>query len=116
MLRELARPLLLILCIVSLLAAFEAAFFEPATGFEQRALDALELLALSGAICVLSGMVFRDAPSGPRVSQVKLPVQVKLRATLPVQLFFWGSGVMVVLFLLAWYLEVSSVFDGHVRY
>jgi hypothetical protein len=109
MLKEMARPIALVFCILSLYAVLQAAFFDLATDAPHRLREALGMLGLSAAVCLLSGWIFRDGEhsSGRRG---------RLVATLPVQLFCWASGVMAVLFALAWYLETVSVFEGHVRY
>ncbi len=107
MLREIARPVVLVLCILCLLAVFQAAFLEPVNNAE-RIREALAMLGLSGAVSLLSGWVFRDGEQSARHG--------RLISTLPVQLFCWATGVMAVLFVLAWYLETYSVFEGHVRY
>ncbi len=99
---------MLVLCIVSLLAVFQAAFFEPSRDMTMRVREALAMLGLSGAVSLLSGLVFRDGEQSARHG--------RLISTLPVQLFCWATGVMTVLFALAWYLETYSVFEGHVRY
>jgi hypothetical protein len=107
MLRELARPVALVFCILSLYAVFQAAFFEPASDVSYRFRESLAMLGLAGTVCLLSGWVFRDAKHSSHRGLAK---------TLPVQLFCWGSTGMAVLFLMAWYLETYSVFETHARY
>ena len=95
-------------CILSLYAVLQAGFFELATDTPHRLREALGMLGLSAPVCLLSGWVFRDGEQSARHG--------RLISTLPVQLFCWATGVMAVLFALAWYLETYSVFEGHVRY
>ena len=106
LLRELARPVVLVLCILSLYAVFQAAFFEPASDVPQRLRESLARLGLSATVCILSGWLFRDGKPWPKGSLVK---------TLPMQLLCWASAVMGVLFAAASYIETYSVFESHVR-
>ena len=86
---------------------FHAAFFAPASDLEHRVYRSLLLLALSAAICVVSGLLEReDAPDAANAS---------LGATLPLQLFWWAAGVMVVLFVAAWYVESYSMLYRDIR-
>ena len=39
-----------------------------------------------------------------------------LSGTLPVQIFFWATGIMTVLFLVSWYLEAYCIFYRDVRF
>ena len=107
MLRELAKPVALVLCILSLYAVFQAAFFAPGNDVPNRLRESLAMLGVAGAVCLLSGLVFRDVEQSSRGGLVK---------TLPVQLFCWGSTGMAVLFLVAWYLETYCVFEPRVHY
>ena len=107
MFRELTRPVALVLCILSLYAVFQTAFLELASNTSHRLRESLAMLGLAGAVCLLSGWIFRDAEHSQQGGLVR---------TLPVQLFFWGSTGMAVLFLVAWYLETYSVFETHVHY
>ena len=123
MLIELARPLSLLLCIFSIYGVFYSAFLMPAVSLEQRIWLSLELLSLAAAISIVSGFLFREPT--PESDE---PLEVEWRAwrarlsqqehwpddarpaepllsTLPVQLFCWATGLMTVLFILAWYLE-----------
>ena len=106
MLLEIAKPVALLLCMVSLCALFYTAFLVPASGLEQRTWDSLVLLSLTAGICLSSGMIFRE-PSQPGVGG--------LIRTLPVQMFCWAAGAMVVLFAVSWYLRSYCVFYRDVR-
>lgn len=99
MLLELARFASLLLSILSLDAVFHAAFLEPASHFEQRLVPSLEMLLLSAAVCLGSGYIFRawDLRIGKRGASVA--------ASLPMLIFWWGSGMIGLLFLLAWLLN-----------
>jgi len=105
MLLEAAKPIALILCLISLCAVFHAAFLAPAIDLEQRALNAGILLSLAAGISLSSGLIFREstAESAP------------LTRTLPMQMFCWAVCVMLLLFLASWYLETHCIFYKDVR-
>lgn len=109
MLLELAKPAALISSILSLLAVFHAAFFLPATRIEDRMIESLIRLLLAAAIALIGGLIFR---LGTRQHSNSL----LLTDTLPIQLFCWATGVILVLFLLSWYVESSWVFYKTVFY
>lgn len=100
MLLEIAKPVALTLCLLSLLAVFHAAFLVPARDVEQRALDAVILLSLAAGICLSSGMLFRES------TQSSVDALVR---TLPVQIFLWAACLMSALFVAAWYVETYCV-------
>jgi hypothetical protein len=110
MLVEVAKPVTLIFCILSLFALFHTAFLIPASDLHQRIYDSLELLALAAAISLISGLIFRKAPRGPYSGSDRLT------STLPVQVFCWASIGMLVLFIVSWYLETYCVFYRDVRF
>ena len=64
MFAEIAKPLALISCILSLYGLFYAAFLEPAVDWEQRVLRSLSLLLIAAGICVVSGLIFRETAPG----------------------------------------------------
>ena len=97
---EIAKPIALILCLISLCAVFHVVFLAADLDVEQKYWQALILLSLSAGISVSSGMIFR-AEGESRLSDC-------LR-TLPMQLFFWAVGTMIVMFLAARYLENNYV-------
>jgi formate/nitrite transporter FocA (FNT family) len=106
MLVEAVKPIALVLCLLSLFAVFYTAFLVPASGVEQRLLDSAVLLSLAAGICLSSGMIFREStPDG---------IEPVIR-TLPVQMFCWAVGVMVVLFIASWYLETYCILYKDVR-
>jgi hypothetical protein len=76
----------------------------------QRICDSLGLLALAAAISPISGLIFRDATQEPSAGRARLT------ATLPVQVFCWGSSTMLVLFIVSWYLESHCIFYRDVRF
>jgi hypothetical protein len=39
-----------------------------------------------------------------------------LGGTLPMQIFFWATGIMVGLFVVSWYLETYVIFYRDVRF
>ncbi len=99
---EFAKPVALVLCMLSLCAVFNSAFLVPASDLQQRAWDSLILLSLAVGICLSGGMIFRDSAQ-------------TLTRTLPVQMFFWAACLMLALFLASWYLETHCVFYKDVR-
>jgi hypothetical protein len=106
MLLELAKPIALMLCVLSLCAVFYIAFMVPAIDVEQKTWDSLVLLSLAAGICLASGLIFRDSEQD---------ANVRLTATLPVQMFLWASCWMMVLFVVSWYLETHCIFYKDVR-
>jgi hypothetical protein len=110
MLVEVAKPVTLIFCILSLYALFHTAFLVPASDMHQRICDSLGILALAATISLIGGLIFRDAAHGAPAGWKRIT------ATLPVQLFFWGSGAMLVLFIVSWYLESHCIFYRDVRF
>ena len=109
MLVEVAKPVTLIFCILSLFALFHTAFLIPASDLHQRIYDSLELLALAAGISLISGLIFREAPRGPHSGNDRLT------STLPVQMFCWAASVMLILFVVSWYLENHCVFYRDIR-
>lgn len=103
---EVAKPIALVLCMLSLCAVFYTAFLVPASGLEQRALNSVILLTFAAGICLTSGMLFREA--------TRMGIEPVTR-TLPVQMFCWAVGLIVVLFIASWYLETYCVFYKDVR-
>jgi len=108
MLLEVAKPVTLIFCILSLYAAFDAAFLSLSNDLHQRICETFLRIALAGLISVISGMIFRDAAPRPRRSG--------LVTTLPVQVFCWVASIMLVLFLVSWYLETHCIFYRDIRF
>lgn len=111
MLLDVAKPVALLLCVLSLCALFDAAFLAPGTldllpglpgsTLNRQILDFLPLFGLTTAISIVSGLLFREAEPEPRPS---------LSATFPLQLFYWTTGIMIVLFTISWYLETHCIF------
>lgn len=109
MLLELAKLVALLLSIFSLCVVFDTAFLAqgsfnfliPGPALHDRIMDSLLMLALSAAISIVSGLLFRDATPRPHPP---------LSATLPLQLFYWATGIMLLLFIVSWYLETHCLF------
>jgi formate/nitrite transporter FocA (FNT family) len=106
MLLEVAKPIALTLCLLSLDAVFYTAFLVPSSDLEQKTWDSLVLLSFAAGICLASGMIFREPTQTGAVG---------LARTLPVQMFCWAAGLMLALFLASWYLETHCVFYKDVR-
>ena len=96
---EIARPVVLLLCILSLYAVFHAAFLAPELDIEMRIWASLKLLALAGGISLVGGLLFVETADDGR-----------LMGTLPVQVFLWAALGMVLLFAVAWYLETGVLY------
>jgi hypothetical protein len=110
MFAEVAKPITLIFCILSLYSVFDAAFLAVSIDVHQKIYESLIRLALSAGISLMGGLIFRDATQEPHARGECLT------ATLPIQLFCWGSGVMLVLFVVSWYLESYCVFYRDTRF
>lgn len=113
---EFGKLAALLLCMFSLYVVFRTLFLsieDPHAVlqlpqiFTNRLLDALLLLALSAVISLLGGIIFREAEPDPHPSLV---------TTLPMQLFSWATGIMLVLFILAWFLETHYIFSPKVHW
>ncbi len=109
MVLEIAKLVALVLCMLSLWAVFHTAFLVPAADFEQRTYDSLAMLALAAGISLAGGLLFRDAKPEPRAANSRLA------ATLPVQVFFWVAGLILILFVVSWYLETYVIFYRDIR-
>jgi hypothetical protein len=107
MLVEVAKPLTFFLCILSLYAVLNTALLNPSVDLQERISESIARLALAAAISLISGLVFRAANCSG---------SVRLTATLPVQLFCWAAGAMVVLFVVSWYVESQCIFYRDVRF
>ncbi len=109
MLLEIAKPVALLLCLLSLYALFHAVFMVPAGNYpalsdleiHAKILNTLILFAFSAANSIVGGLIFRETDSRPHPS---------LHATLPMQLFYWALGLMVIVFFVSWYLETHVIF------
>jgi hypothetical protein len=113
---EFAKLGALLLCMLSLYVVFRTlflsiedphAFLQPPQIFTNRILDALLLIALSAAISLLGGIIFREAEPQPHSS---------LAATLPLQIFSWATSIMLTLFVLARFLETHYIFTPKVHW
>ena len=116
MLLELAKPVALLLCLLSLFVVFHTIFFtledpnvlfQPYQVLRDRLLDASLLLALSAGISLFGALIFRETEPLPRPS---------LSATLPLQIFYWATSTIVILFPLAWFLETHYIFTPSIHW
>ncbi len=99
MLLELGKFVSLLAGIVSLHAVFYTAFLAPATGLRERVFQSLDMLTLACGVCLVSGLIFQrwDRKAGIEHSSIA--------ASLPMRIFWWFSGVVVLMFAASWYLE-----------
>ncbi|WP_158943640.1 hypothetical protein [Granulicella sp. S190] len=116
MLLELAKPVALLLCLLSLLALFHTVFLtmedphlllQPHQAIRDRIFDSLLLLILSAGISLVGGLIFRESEPLPPPS---------LSTTLPLQIFYWATSIMLVLFFLAWFLETHYIFSPSIHW
>jgi hypothetical protein len=110
MLLELARPVALLSCILSLYAVFHTAFLIPASDMHQRIYQSLELLALAAAISFVGGFIFRNEAREPGSGGTRFA------GTLPMRMFFWTTSTMFILFIVSWYMESYCVFYRDIRF
>ena len=96
---ELAKFVSLLLSILSLNAVLHSAFLEPGSNLQQRLLPSLDMLLLAAAVCLSSGYIFRAWEQ--RVGKHNASVI----GSLPMMIFWWATGLMTLLFALAWLLE-----------
>lgn len=106
MIVEILKPVALILCLVSLCAVFQVVFLTAGLDPEQNGWNLLMLLCLWTGISVSSGMLFLAAEQGGTAGCMR---------TLPMQIFFWGAGTMLLMFFAARYLEMHWILFRDVR-
>jgi hypothetical protein len=104
---ELAKFASLLLSILSLDALFHTAFLEPGERLEHRLLAALERLLIAAAVCLASGWIFDawDRRMEPRTDSRTNPRAGTVVSSFPMLLFWWGSGIMTLLFVARWLIE-----------
>lgn len=107
---ELAKPVTLFLCILSLYALFTTALLDPSADMEQRIYDSLARLMLAAGISIISGLIFYAE------SHKAAGASARLTNTLPVQMFLWAAGITVVLFLISWYLQRHCIFYRDIHF
>ena len=66
-------------------------------------------LGIATCVCFASGIVFSLTESRTGSAPGHSSPQPSLHSTLPVQLYYWGVGATVLLFLLSLYLETYYV-------
>jgi len=96
---DLGKAIALTLSILSLYPVMLSAFFVPGTRWEDRLVLSLVRIALAAGVCIASGVLFA---LHPRPSLRNLAA---VMTTLPVRLFLWAMGIMILLFVASWYLE-----------
>ena len=100
---ELAKFASLLLSILTLDAVFHTAFLEPGSHLEQQLLPALRMLLLAAAVSLVSEYIFREGEK--RSAQGAVRHDGSVAGSLPMMIFWWGSGGMALLFGLAWLVE-----------
>jgi cation transport ATPase len=98
-LRDLAKLAALVLTILSIYALLGSVFFIPGTTWQLRLESSIQTLVMTGCVCFASGLLFR-LTTHPEPAVIR---------TLPVRLFFWSLGGVVLMFLLSRYLEVYYI-------
>jgi hypothetical protein len=109
---DVAKPIALLLSILSLYASFHVAFLIPSMTYYRRIHDGMILLLLAAGISILGGLLFRESSLTVHNDRDK----IGLMATLPVQLFCWTASLIILLFGVAWYLETYVIFYRNVYY
>ncbi len=99
MLLELGRAISLAFSILSLYAVLDTAFFLPAARWEERLVASFARIGLAACVCLISGLLFR----------YRAQPEVPLTRTLPVRLLLWTLFGAVLLFALAWSLDVYYI-------
>lgn len=99
MLLELGKFVSLLAGIVSLHVVFYTAFLAPVDGLCERVFQSLDMLVLACGVCLASGLIFKlwDRKAG-----ITTP---SIAATLPMRIFWWFSGTVVLLFAVSSYIE-----------
>jgi hypothetical protein len=100
---ELAKFASLLVSILLLDAVFHTAFLEPGGHLEEQLLPALRMLLLAAAVSLVSGYIFRSGER--RAGQETVRDDGSVAGSLPMMIFWWGSGIMALLFFLAWLVE-----------
>jgi hypothetical protein len=98
---ELLRPLSFFLSMLSLYPVMLSAFFVPGTRWEERLEMALLRVVFAACVCFTSGLLYSW--------HTRTECAEPLLSTIPVRLFFWAVGGMVLLFALSWWLDVYYV-------
>jgi hypothetical protein len=97
---------------ISLLAVMHAAFFGAETDYRERVYDSLGMLLLAAGIALIGGLLFERNGGDARNSG---PAAAILR-TFPVRIFFWTTGLIIALFLLARWIEANCIFSKEMRF
>jgi hypothetical protein len=99
MLLDLSRFISFLASVLALFSMMHGALFVTAATWRERLCASLSHVVLAAAISLVSGLLFHYH------SRPYVPVA----RTLPVTLFFWTFGALLILFPLAWYLDVYYV-------
>jgi hypothetical protein len=104
---ELGKAVAFLLSLLSLYRVAISAFFVPGSHWEERMYLALARLVIAACVCFASGLLFTwPSKTNPNAGE-------PLMSTLPVRLFFWAVGGMVVFFVAIWYLRCEGPWYGN---
>lgn len=96
---EIGKIVSFFLSMLLLFPVVSSAFFVPGSHWRQRLVLALVKIAFAGCACFASGLFFlTPAAKGEDLID-------RVLRTLPVRMFAWTMGAVVILFTLSWYFE-----------
>ena len=96
---EIGKAIGLILSMLSLYPVVISAFFVPGTRWQERLILSLVKIAISACICFTSGLLFLPKSTPGQ------DFEDRIMSTPPVRIFCWAMVAVVVLFIVAWYIE-----------
>ena len=96
---ELAKFASLLLGILSLDAVLHTAFLEPGRTLKQQLLPSIAMLVLAAVASLASGCIFSLWEKHTARRDTRVP------RTLPMLIFWWGGGVLSLLFAAGWFVE-----------
>jgi hypothetical protein len=110
MLLDLGKSLSFLASLVSLCSLLLSACFESGTRWPDRILLSLSHAAVAAACCFLSGYFFlRTTPLDQMEKPVRYGGGQAIFSTLPVRIYFYALGGMVLLFVGSWFLDTYYV-------
>lgn len=100
MLLDLGKSISFLVSILSLFPLLLAAFFVPGRSWVDRLPHAADKALLAAICCLVSGILFSLSEHHETALSVR-----DVMGTLPVRLYFFALGAMVLLFVGSWYLD-----------